>query len=143
MNNSYLRIVNDGVDDIVFDDVSYPAPSQITPSLEMIKNTERSLGGKMHVDIVATKKRLQIVFDMLEDSDLQKALSAFGVGNDEPSEEGLKIWYFDLPIVQGVRQTKKFFVYDVTFDPLVGESDQMTNRSNIKWRDVTIELVEI
>jgi len=135
MNNAFL-IVGTGTNRAIFDDTeaNYPAPSTIVPSLEMIKNTERSLGGKMHVDIVATKKRLRIVFDMLSDTHLRKILDRFEVGKDKDyiSPVGHKVWYFDLP--DG--ETKDFFVDEATFDPLVIED-------GIKWRNVTINLLEI
>ena len=136
MSKVYLKVFkSNGV--VEFNDSNnslIPNPSKIIPSLEMIKNAERSLGGKMHVDVIATKKILRIVFDILSDDELHSVLDVFEINKDKDdiSPVGHKVWYFDLP----ENDYKMFFVDEATFEPYVVEE-------GIKWRDVNINLVEI
>ncbi|MCL2860933.1 MAG: hypothetical protein FWE22_00760 [Firmicutes bacterium] len=140
---------------IKFDDSAggCPIPSQIIPSLQLIKNTERSIGGKLHVDIVSNKQRLQVAFDILKDFQMKKVMEVFEVDNGEISPDGLDVKYFDLkegetsdsveanPLVQvtanSLRGKTRYFVVDsVNFNPIVAEEE-------IIWRDVIVNLIEV
>ena len=123
-----------------FDDINYPLPSKIIPGIEYIKKVERSLGGKLHVDISDNKQTLQIIFDSLEQNDsrndFEKIMNIFEA--NAPSENGLLIQYscdFDKLPDKNIRE-RHFFTDDVSFNPLIVEG-------GIKWRDVKIKLLEI
>ncbi len=46
-------------------------PSSIQPNIEIIRNTERSLDGTMYIDVVAQKKSLEIVWDLVTAAEYQ------------------------------------------------------------------------
>jgi len=115
-------------------------PSQIIPSVEYIKNTERSLGGKLHIDISCSKQSLQIVYEMLKEEDFAEVMKIFDSKKCDPDLEILAIEYFDFHKNKDEYneevKPREFFVDGITFNPLVTES-------GIKWRDVTISLLEV
>jgi len=130
-NQNYLTVATN-----VFDGGLYPIPSQIIPGLEIIKNEERSMSGRMHVDIIDNKENLQIVFDVLSEPELRAVMQAFGIKTISP--DGIAVEYFNTNLSNNlsnmVRRT--MYVRDFTFDPLIVED-------GIRWRNVTIQLAEI
>ena len=106
-------------------------PSQIVPSVEFIENAQRSLGGKLHVDVVATKQSLQIVFDVLTQQAFNTVKQIFNT--QELCSNGLEVEYFD---IEQIAKKRYFHVEGITFNPLVLDD-------GIMWREVTIDLVEI
>ena len=72
-------------------------PSKIIPGTELIRNAERALSGKLHVDITATKRKLQIVFDILDNTNFEQILDVFKVENaDCIDPDGILVEYYDL-----------------------------------------------
>jgi len=135
---------------VLTDDI---CPSQVIPNLEFIKTSKRSLGGKLHTDISDTKQTLQIVYDMLEKTSFEEVMKIFN--KEKPDPDGLEVTYFDIPYRAWVSNpqalvgrngngngngngasSRKFVVDDITFNPLIVED-------GIKWKDVTISLVEV
>ena len=133
MDYNYLKVGN-GADSIEF--TGSLSPSQIIPGIELIKNIERALNGKLHVDITASKQKLQIIFDILGQEEFEQVLDIFKAENtDEIDPEGLSVEYFDLRN-SGVKTERKFFVESVSFMPYIVEND-------VKWRDIVVDLLEI
>jgi hypothetical protein len=130
-NVTHLRVTGPtetGNQEFIFDDRDAPTPSSIEPGIYYIKNSQRSLGGKLHVDIMDSKQTLQITFDVLGNTEFQKVKTAFCV--DKPIEHGIEVIYPNL--VTGER----YFVDDFTFTPMILED-------GIHWKDVTVSLVEV
>ena len=111
------------------------APSKILPGVEDIKSSVRSLGGKMHMDIADSKQSLQIVFDVLSQTEFEIVKEIFGIENSVNYTNGLRVRYFDTSKT-GQMQLRMFLLNQVTFEPLVIES-------GILWQNVNISLVEI
>lgn len=128
MDQNYLK-----VGDVEFtDDLS---PSDIIPGVEFIKNSERALSGKLHVDITANKQTLQIVFNILDRAEFEQILDIFKLENaDAIDPEGLRVTYFDLRSKS--QKERRFFVDNTSFAPFIVNDD-------IKWRDIVIDLIEI
>jgi len=116
------------------------SPSHIIPGIDYIKNAERSIGGKLHVDILGVKQTLQIVFDVLDEDCFREIKSIFET--EDPSTDGLQVEYFADEITARSHhpnnsvQARRFFVDGFTFDPII-------IGGKIKWRDVTVSLLEI
>lgn len=51
-------------------------PAAIKPGVEIIKNSERSISGKMCIDFVAQKLNLEIVWDLLTQQEFEKVQAA-------------------------------------------------------------------
>jgi len=105
------------------------APSRIEPTIQYIKSSERSLGGKLHVDIAGFKQALQIVFDVLNQNELHRIKYIFQT--DMPDQDGISVVYNDITIPNA-----KYFVENITYTPLVIED-------SILWQNVTLSLVEV
>jgi len=154
---SYLTVKGKHLDGIMHYGETYPCPSQILPGIEYVKNAERSLGGKLHVDISDSKQTLQVVFDMLNPTDFKKIKTIFEV--ESPDPDGLPVEYFANEMTEEEAEESspesnpgpyeavdysdeptpipcKFFVQEFTYYPLVTEN-------GILWRDVTVNLVEV
>ena len=130
-NGTYLRVGN-GNNPAVFNDTgNRPIPSQIVPGIEYIKNAQRSLGGKLHVDVSDSKQTLQIIFDVLTQDEFVEVKEVFGT--DRPEEEGIKVEYANVTIDD---EDARYFVDDFTFNPMILDD-------GIRWKDVTVSLVEV
>ncbi|MCL2370645.1 MAG: hypothetical protein FWC80_05410 [Firmicutes bacterium] len=130
MPEYYLKVGN-----AIFNDELYPQPSQIVPTVDLIKNAERALGGRMHVDIVANKESVRVVFDVLNETEFDAVMRAFNVKRQNPNEtQELAVEYFDIYTKEIAR--RNLCVMDTSFDPLVIEDE-------IKWRNVIVDLEEI
>jgi len=130
----YLQVKNNKNEWIDF--VDELCPSQIVPSVEFIKNSKRSLGGKLHVDVVATKQSLQITFDVLSQEAFDQVKAIFTT--NEANSNGLKVKYFDIvaTAANDLGEVRYFHVENLTFNPLILDD-------GIRWRDVVVDLVEI
>jgi len=131
---SYLIVDGKHFDGVERTGITYPLPSQIIPGIDYIKNAERSLGGRLHIDIADSKQTIQIIFDYLEsEEEFYSVKAAFKT--EEPCQDGagLNIRYLGegKSGLQG-----QFFVEDIIFNPLITDK-------GIKWRDVIISLLEI
>ena len=120
------------IGEIVFGDGDYPMPSQIIPSVELIKNTERSIGGRMQLDIIANKENVQVIFDMLNEYEFNAVMDVFNI--QQQHHNGLQVSYTDIYTQKNVQ--RNMCVINTSFDPLILENE-------IKWRNVVIELAEI
>jgi len=122
-------------------------PSQIVPSVEFIKNSQRSLGGTLHVDMVGKKQSLQVIFDVLDQATFDQVKEIFDTTG--ANSNGLEVDYFDIEPKKCVKcgqkcegncdeekSTRLFHVDNISFNPLILDD-------GIMWRDVTIDLVEI
>ena len=112
-----------------FDGKAAPKPSQVLPSVEKIKSIERSLGGKLHVDISATKRRLEVIFDLLGSTDFNAVRELL----DTDNAAGHKVRYFD---DKGLSQDARFHFDDITYEPWIVGDD-------IRWRNVNVILLEV
>lgn len=66
-----------------------PAPTEITPSMYDITEGERDATGTMHIDLIATKYKLQLKWGILSKSEMSTILNAiksitFSVTFDDP-----------------------------------------------------------
>ncbi|MCL2177318.1 MAG: hypothetical protein FWB72_05200 [Firmicutes bacterium] len=126
-------------------------PSKVLPGIEYIKNSERSISGKLHVDIASTKQTLQIIYDYLDKESFEYVVGIFGANNSIAMTEGLVIEYsFDVskkskgknddkPNYSNLLDNetlRKFIVEDFIFEPLIIDD-------NIKWKNISINLVEV
>ena len=129
MNDIKLDIlkVNNEIFNCRGDDIDL-TPSDIIPGVELIKYEKRSLGGKLHVDVVDSKQTLQVVFDRLNQEEYEEVKRIFSA--DNPNPYGIKVEYNGI-----TRAGRKYFVTDITFSPLI--------TGEIIWRDVTVSLVEV
>lgn len=108
-------------------------PNAIAPSIEIIKNEERSVSGKMNVDIVARKVKLQISWSYVSNNDIGKIIS---IAN---SMAPVKVEYYDANDTTVVKDNKKTitaYPSNITYSPLF-LSDEL------KWRDVSLEMIEM
>lgn len=104
------------------------APSGITPSVEIIKNEERSLDGTMNVDVIGRKVRLEVTWDMLDAQTMKQLLDL------EQAASVLNIGYYD-PKTMGMKAIKAY-VDGLEYSPYFeGE--------NINWKDISLSLIEI
>lgn len=56
--------------------VAMPTPSEMTPSIYDITDGERDSTGTMHIDLIATKYKLECKWNILNQADLTKILIA-------------------------------------------------------------------
>jgi hypothetical protein len=118
--------------DILVNGIVYPTPSQIIPTVNIIKNAERSIGGRLQVDITKSKENLRIVFDLLDQDEFNSVMNVFN--NYQFNPDGLRVRYFD--IYTNSKVTRDMSVMSINFEPLIIDSD-------IKWQSVVVELEEI
>jgi hypothetical protein len=52
-------------------------PAAVNPSLEIIKNAERSLNGTMNVDVIAKKQTIEVVFPVIDDDTFDLLIELF------------------------------------------------------------------
>lgn len=104
------------------------APSEIIPSVEIIKNEERSLNGTMNVDVVARKIKLTVSWNFLN-GDSMKKLSVL-----EQSASVLEVQFFDAETA--ALKTIHAYVDGIDYTPFF-------DGKIIRWRDISLTLVEI
>lgn len=56
--------------------VAMPTPSEMTPSIYDITDGERDSTGTMHIDLIATKYKLECKWNILNQANLTKILNA-------------------------------------------------------------------
>jgi len=90
----------------------------------------------LHVDIAAVKQRLQVIFDVLNQSNYNHIMDIFEVVADTSKidPEGLDITYFNIDT--NAKRNGRFSVENVAFNPLVTDG-------GVLWRDVTFDLIEL
>jgi len=138
MSNRKLYLEVEGIEfcETIIDDKEYDlTPSKIVPTVEIIKNAERALDGTMHVDITKSKRKLQIIFDILDNDTFEQVHDIFKAEKaEEMDPDGLTVKYRDLR--GGDVTGRQFFVDNVSFVPHIVDDEVM-------WRDITIDLIEI
>ena len=112
-------------------------PSAVLPSTELMQQAERSLDGTMHIDITAVKRKLIVVFDMMEKKDFDYLRGVIKIENPAAASDGLVIEYFDTD-KDGKDKNKdnKFFVEGFAYTPFIVED-------KIMWSNVTVTFAEI
>lgn len=103
-------------------------PSSISPTVEIIKNEERSLDGTMNVDIVGRKIQLKVMWDLLNAEDMQQLLKL------EQSTNILSVEYYDAK-ASGLKKINAY-VNGVEYTPYFRDD-------SINWQNVSLSLVEI
>lgn len=103
-------------------------PSSISPSVEIIKNEERSLDGTMNIDVVGRKIQLKVTWDMLSEADMQQLLAL------EQSANVLSVEYYDAK-TSGLKKMNAY-VNGIEYTPYF-QGDV------INWQNVSLSLVEI
>ena len=104
------------------------APSSVSPSVEIVKNEERSLDGTMNVDVIARKIKLTVGWDVLGSSEMQTVCAL------ESAERILTVQYIDAN-TSALKEIKAY-VDGIEYTPFF-EDDI------IRWKDVSLSLVEI
>lgn len=83
-----------------------PAPTEITPSMYDITDGERDSTGTMHIDLIATKYKLQLKWGVLTKAEISEILNlikpiTFSVTFDDPessSEKTIQVYKGDRTI---------------------------------------------
>lgn len=103
--------------------VEMPTPSSMTPMVYDITEGERDSTGTMHIDLVATKYKLECMWSYLSQEDMSKVLKAikpitFSVSFIDPesgSQKSISVYKGDrsiplLRVVDGKNEYKDFKV---------------------------------
>jgi len=101
-------------------------PSMVLPSMEIIKNAERSLDGSMNVDIIKSKKKIEVMFPLLTTEALKVIMDKFNNDELKPHE----VQCYGEPAID-------CYVESIDYLPF------MTASEDIMWKDVTITFIEL
>ena len=108
-------------------------PASVTPSMYKVKNVERAIDGKAHIDISAVTQQIIVRFDLLGNREFEFLTGLFEINKVEmPSVD---VEYFDF-IGENCKCNAKCFVDSFTYTPFIIEDE-------LRWRDVEITLIEI
>ena len=103
-------------------------PDMVMPSVEIVKNEERSINGTMNVDIVARKVKLEISWSFLD------ATNMAIVTTIAEKSSAFEVTYTDAKNSED--NTITAYVSNLSYTPyFVGDK--------INWKDVKLELNEI
>lgn len=98
-------------------------PSNISPSTTIKRNTERSLGGTLNVDIVYEKASVNITWDFLNNDDFESILNLF------PKDTTIQVSFFE-------KEAKEYYVESISYSPFY-KNDELC------WHDLQISITEI
>ena len=79
--------------------VAMPTPSDYNVGIQNIVKAERNARGKMIIELITTKRKIEFSWNYLTNSDLQKVLTAvspvlFSVEYQDPQSGGIKTGMF-------------------------------------------------
>lgn len=103
-------------------------PDMIMPKIELINNAERSLDGTMNIDIIARKINLEITWSVVSAENMTKI-----------SQIGNNVGTFEVTYISPDSSAeKKIVAYaeDLAATPFFMGKE-------LKWKDVTLTLVEV
>ena len=98
-------------------------PSTISPNTTIKRNTERSLGGTLNIDIVYEKSSVDITWDFLNNADFETILNLF------PKNSTISVSLFEKP-------NKEYYVENISYMPFY-KNDELC------WQNLQISITEI
>lgn len=113
--------------------------SNIIPTVEIIKTSERSINGTMCIDYVTDKLNLEIVWDLVNQKDLDTIKSTFITG-----ETSIRIDYLfdELPAKKRkaaglpLEKIEKRYYFDaISYAPII-------LNNTIMWQNVSVKMIE-
>ena len=107
--------------------VELPTPTDFTAGVMDISDAERNTAGIIHIKRIATKRKLELGWPFMSDTDLKKVL-------DLVSSTFFTVEYPDPQT--GNRRTGVFYVGDRT----MGALDYKNGR--VRWKDIKFNLIE-
>lgn len=112
---------------ITINGVELPTPTDYSVGIQDISKAERNANGTMIIERIATKRKIELMWSYLSQSDLAKVLKAvspvfFTVSYPDPQEGG--------------RKTGTFYSGDRT-NPAMDYID-----GNIRWKNIKFNLIE-
>lgn len=98
-------------------------PSTVSPSTTIKRNTERSLGGTLNVDIVYEKATVDITWDFLTQAEFDNILNEF------PKDRIISVSLFGKP-------AKDYYVESISYNPFY-RNDELC------WQSLSISITEV
>lgn len=116
-------------------------PSAIQPDIEIIRNTERALDGTLHIDVVAQKKSLEIVWELVTATEYQSIKARCPLDKLVTVKCFLKtgnsyLDAFTSQIVSGTNSAYSMYPDSISGTPVILEN-------GLYFQNVTVKLVEV
>ena len=110
-------------------------PSSVLPTTNYIKNVERAISGRAHIDMSAIIHNVTITYDVIDNDAFEFLIDFLGLESNNGDSKDINIQYFDILGSRKLRYAN-CFVNSFTYIPFV-------NGEDIRWHNVRIELKEI
>ncbi|MDR1093284.1 MAG: hypothetical protein LBL66_03960 [Clostridiales bacterium] len=122
----------------IIDGINIVDPSGVTVSREDIVSQDRTMNGNLVVDYVATKKSLNVKWDLLSDGEFQKLLNAIESKQSEKTFFTLQYYEPEKGGNAGSTLTDmRAFTAGIGYYPYFTADDKQV------WRDVSLDFIEV
>lgn len=120
---------------IKINSVIIPTPSDYSVSVNDISKAERMASGIIKIDIIATKRKIELSYRYLSQVDLASILQSFQIGTGTSAQYSFFTVEYPDPVT-GALRTGTFYVGDRS----AGAIDYQNN--TMRWKDIKFNLIE-
>jgi len=132
LGEKVIHFVNNYIDDDCCSRYNL-LPSSVTPSASQIKNVERAIDGRAHIDISAVVREIAVRFDMLGNDELEYL--KYHLNAEKIEMHPVIVEYFQF-LGGNQERSVKCFLDSIGYTPFIYDDE-------LKWRNVELTFVEI